>query len=104
MVPLDLRHFILRIYLYKLCILISGENEKVFALQKMIQILVGLSDPGRLGGIKKSCQITPEFFPALPLMHHSVKGPSEMIFLCIFSKIFPVRIIIFIVKVSAACR
>ena len=54
-----------------------------------------------LGGVKESGEIPPILFPGLPGVHHPCKSTFEVVLLSKRPEVFPVGVVVLVVKISA---
>ena len=101
-ISLDLRYFVLRVELDKLGVLVGGQHEEILSVQQGVQVKIGLTHRGGLGGVQEGGKVCPKGRTVIPLAEHPVKGSLEVVLLRKLAKIFAEGGVVLIVEVPAA--
>ena len=101
-IALNFRYLVLRVELDELGVLVGGENKEILSLQQRVQVEIGLTYRGGLGGVQEGGKVSPESCPVIPLAEHSIKSPLEVVLLCKFAEVFAEGSVVLVVEIPAS--
>ena len=102
-IALNLADIGLRVKFDELRVLVSRQDVEILPFKQDIQIPVWRTQRSVQRGMKKCGEIPPSFFRTPERAVHPRKGALKMILLRKFSKIFPERRRVRIIKIPSAC-